>query len=157
MRNVFWLRPQIIAGRTGPNQDAWDPHELAGGGIGAILSVNDGELVHPQDLAAAGIAYAHIPLSDKSPPEPGDFDTCVAALPKALEFAMTSVESDRSVLVHCRAGKDRTGMFLSYFLCKTEGLPPREAVLEVKRVRPIALTAQGWDLFTHQVLETLVA
>ena len=156
MHNVFWLRPCVIAGRSGPNKDVWDPKELARGGIGAVLSVNDGELVHPEDLAAVGIDYKCVPLSEAAPPQPGDLEICTAALPKALEFALVSIESGRSVLVHCHSGKDRTGMFLSYYLCKTEGLPPMEAIEEVKRVRPIALSAEGWESFTRTVIDALV-
>jgi protein-tyrosine phosphatase len=157
MRNVFWLRPFIIGGRTGPNRDIWNPKELADGGIGAIVSVNDGELVHPEELAAAGIDYKCVPLSDAAPPHPGDLAICVAALPEALEFVLNSIDEGRSVIVHCRSGKDRTGMFLSYYLCKTEGLPADQAIEQVKLVRPIALTADGWELFTLRVLSTLGA
>src|SRR5690349_13343596 len=79
MRNVFWLRPGVIGGRTGPNYDAWDPKDLAAGGIGAVLSVNDGELVRPDELAAAGIDYCCVPLSDAAPPQLGDLEICVSA------------------------------------------------------------------------------
>jgi hypothetical protein len=90
MRNVFWLRERIIAGRSGPNRAAWSPAELAAGGIGAVLSVNDGELVHCDDLSAVGINYSCVPLSDSAPPQPEDLQVCSAALPKALKFAMSS-------------------------------------------------------------------
>ena len=156
MENVFWLRPNIICGRTGPNTHAWNPRELAEGGIGAVLSVNFGAEVVPEDLSAAGIAYQCIPLSDNAPPQPGDFEICIAALPKGLAFATENIQAGKATLVHCRAGKDRTGMFLSYYLCRTEGLGVREAIEEVKRVRPIALTAEGYEPFAVQVLEALV-
>ena len=58
MKNVFWLIADEIAGRTGPNQDPWDPLELAAGGIGAILSVNGGEMVDRQAMERADIRYA---------------------------------------------------------------------------------------------------
>ncbi len=157
MHKVFWLRPNVIAGRTGPNKDFWQPRELAKGGIGAVLSVNSGELAHLEDLAEVGISYTCVPLSDAAPPQPGDLEICTAALPKALEFALLSIDSGKSLLVHCTSGKDRTGMFLSYFLCKTEGLAPAEAIQAVKHVRPIALSAKGWESFTLQVLDALDA
>ncbi|MEO8466492.1 MAG: dual specificity protein phosphatase family protein [Gammaproteobacteria bacterium] len=152
MRNVFWLRRGVIGGRTGPNRDAWKPADLAAGGVGAVLSVNDGDLVHPEDLAKVGIDYRCVPLSDSAPPQPGDLEACLLALPQALSFAVQSIELGRSVLVHCSSGKDRTGLFLSYYLCVAEGLEPREAIREVRRVRPIALSADGWERFAHQVL-----
>ena len=157
MRNVFWLRKGVIGGRSGPNRDVWNPMELAESGIGAILSVNDGELVHATDLVDAGISYKCVPLSDAAPPRVGDLETCIKALPKGLEYTQGEIESGRAVLVHCSSGKDRTCLFLSYYLCVSEGLPPLEAVREVKRVRPIALTAEGWEKFTLEVLSAVVA
>jgi protein-tyrosine phosphatase len=157
MRNVFWLRQGIVAGRSGPNRDAWSPRQLAESGIGAVLSVNDGELVHAADLSSVGIDYRCIPLSDAAPPQTGDFEKCVKALPDALQFAQDSIEAGRGVLAHCSSGKDRTGMFLSYYLCASEHMAPSQAIREVRRVRPIALTAEGWEQFTLQVLHALVA
>jgi len=157
MRNVFWMRDGVIGGRTGPNRDAWSPRDLATGGIGAVLSVNDGELVRINELAEAGIDYCCVPLSDAAPPVAGDFEICVNALPRALSFALHSIENQRRVLVHCSSGKDRTGMFLAYFLCVTEGLAPSDAIREVRRVRPIALTAEGWEQLAGRVLGELVA
>src|SRR5262245_43930235 len=128
MRNVFWLRPGVIGGRTGPNYDTWEPKELAAAAIGAVLSVNDGELVRPDELTAVGIEYCRVPLSDAAPPRPGDLEICISALPRALTFALGSIARRRSVLVHCRSGKDRTGLFLSYYLCAAEGLRPSDAI-----------------------------
>lgn len=155
MRNVFWLRSGRIGGRTGPNYDTWDPKDLAAGGIGAVLSVNDGDLVRPGELAAVGIDYCRVPLSDAAPPQPGDLEICVSALPRALSFVASSIARGRVVLVHCRSGKDRTGLFLAYYLCVTEGLAPSDAIRELRRVRPIALSAEGWESFSFQVLGEL--
>lgn len=155
MRNVFWIREGVIGGRSGPNRDAWSPRDLAAGSVGAVLSVNDGELVRANELAEVDIDYCCVPLSDAAPPRPGDLEICVNALPRALSFVLRSIDFHRSVLVHCSSGKDRTGMFLSYFLCATEGLSPSDAIREVRRVRPIALSAEGWDRFAYQVLGEL--
>jgi protein-tyrosine phosphatase len=155
MRNVFWVRQGVIGGRSGPNRDVWHPKDLAAGGVGAVLSVNDGELVHPDELAEAGIDYCCLPLSDSAPPRPGDLEICVSALPRALSFAVHSIDRHRGVLVHCRSGKDRTGLFLAYYLCAIEGLTPSDAIREVRRVRPIALSAEGWEPFAYQVLGAL--
>jgi protein-tyrosine phosphatase len=155
MRHVFWLRSGVIGGRSGPNRDAWLPWELANDGIGAVLSVNDGELVRPLELAEVGIDSCCIPLSDAVPPRAGDFEACVSALPRALSFVRRSINARRKVLVHCSSGKDRTGLFLSYYLCVMERLPPGEAIREVRRVRPIALSADGWERFALDVLAEL--
>src|ERR1700757_4594355 len=63
MDKLFWVIPGKLAGRPGPDQAPWDLAALRVGGIGTILSVNDGLLCHPQDFAVAGINYACMPLS----------------------------------------------------------------------------------------------
>jgi protein-tyrosine phosphatase len=117
--------------------------------------VNDGDLVRPDELAAVGIDYCRVPLSDAAPPQPGDLEICISALPRALSFVVSSIDRRRGVLVHCRSGKDRTGLFLTYYLCVTEGLTPSDAIQELRRVRPIALSAEGWESFSFQVLGEL--
>ncbi len=153
MQHVFWLRKGRVAGRTGPNKDPWDPQLLREGGIGAVLSVNDGELVHPDELAAADIDYRCVPLSDSAPPLAGDAGVCASALPEAFDFVASSLARNRATLVHCKSGKDRTGMFLCYYLCRAENLSPADAMREVRRVRPIAFSADGWEALTLEVLE----
>ena len=155
MRNVFWLRPGVIGGRTGPNYDTRDPKALAAGGIGAVPSVNDGDLVRPDELAAVRIDYCRVPLSDAAPPQPGDLEICVSELPRALSFVVSSIDRRRGVLVHCGWGKDRTGLFLTYYLCVTEGLTPSDAIQDLRRVRPVALSAEGWESTLYQVLGEL--
>src|SRR5687767_7078844 len=118
MREVFWAIPGRLAGRSGPDLHPWSLAELKAGGIDAVLSVNDGVLCHALDFERAGIAYACFPLSENAPPRPGDVELCVRALPQAYAFASLHFERERSVLVHCRSGKDRTGLFLAYALLR---------------------------------------
>lgn len=152
MDHVFWLVSDKLAGRPGPDRAPWDPPALRRAGVGAVLSVNDGALCHPEDLAACDIAYACVPLSDNAPPLPGDDEICLQLLPVAHDFVHAQLEAGRATVVHCSSGKDRTGLFLAYWLVKNAGLSPTEAVLEVRRVRPIALTAPGWWDFALDVL-----
>ena len=83
----------------------------------------------------------------------GDLELCLARLPTAYEYALNEIESGNSVLVHCRQGKDRTGLFMAYFLRRQLGMGSKDAIVRVKQVRPIALTAEGWEQFAIDVLE----
>lgn len=157
MKYTFWLRPKQIAGRTGPNINPWDPAELAAAGIGAVLSVNDASSVYIDDLHRAGLDYAVFPLSDNAPPRPGDFEHCLEMLPRACDYIAGVIERGQAALVHCTAGKDRTGLVMCHYLCRCEGYSPRDAVAEVRRVRPIALTASGYEEFAIEVLAALQA
>lgn len=142
MDQLFWIT-QYLAGRPGPDFEAWNIAALRRGGIRAILSVNDGFLCDPEELSAHGIAYASMPLSANAPPQRGDEQHCMAALPNAYEFVCTHLRKRHRVVAHCFAGNDRTGLFLSYFLVRYNGISPDEAIHAVRQVRSSALTAPG--------------
>ncbi len=152
MDHVFWLQDDSVGGRPGPNLIPWNLLEFRQQGVGAILSVNDGELVHPEDLAALGIDYLCTPLSENAPPREGDLEICLASLPTGFDFVSRNRELGRRTLVHCRQGRDRTGMFLAYYLCRQFGVSAEQAIAQLKALRPDALAATGWEAFTCQVI-----
>ena len=153
MKHVFWLLPGVLAGRSGPNKTPWDARDLRAGGIGAVLSVNDGAACHAEDFTALGMGYRCIPLSDNAPPRDGDIERCLVALPEAYDYVRGELDKQRAVLIHCRSGKDRTRLFMCYFLVRESGMPVIDAIAEVRRVRPIALSAEGWQDLAAAVLE----
>jgi len=152
MNHVFWLVPGVLAGRSGPDRDLWSAEDLRAGGIGAVLSVNDGAACHAGDFTALGMSYRCIPLSDNAPPRDGDIEHCLDALPEAYDYVRAGLDRQRGVLVHCSSGKDRTGLFMCYFLIRESGMSVDEAIAEVRRVRPIALSAEGWEQHAAAVL-----
>lgn len=153
MKHVFWLVPGTVAGRSGPDLHPWDAGELRAGGIGAVLSVNDGAACHGEDFTELGMGYCCIPLSDNAPPRDGDMAHCLEALPMAYDFVRGELDNRRAVLVHCRSGKDRTGLFMCYFLIRESGISAESAIATVRRARPIALSAEGWEGLAAAVLE----
>jgi protein-tyrosine phosphatase len=153
MKHVFWLLPGALAGRSGPNHTPWDAQDLRAGGIGAILSVNDGAACHAEDFVSLGMSYRCIPLSDNAPPRDGDLEHCLDALPEAYGYVHGELDRQRAVLIHCRSGKDRTGLFMCYFLVRESGMSVDDAIAEVRRVRPIALSAEGWEDLAVAVLK----
>lgn len=152
MQHIFWMIAGQLAGRPGPDRQPWNLGELHEAGFGAILSVNDGALCHAEDFGRFGMAYACVPLSPNAPPWPGDRSHCVASLPAAYSFVAEQLALERQVLVHCSSGKDRTGLFLSYFLMRHLGQSVSDAMSNVLGVRPIAYTADGWQEFAFAVL-----
>jgi protein-tyrosine phosphatase len=152
MQHVFWLLPGRLAGRPGPNREPWDLGALRAMGIGAVLSVNDGEGCERAELATLGLAYLCVPLPPNEPPGAGDEEVCRAALPAAYEFVSAEHARRRAVLVHCSAGKDRTGLFMSYFLIREYGLDVDAAIMRVRAVRPQAMSALGWETLARRVL-----
>src|SRR5262245_40831677 len=122
MEHLFWLVPGRLAGRPGPDRVPWRLSSFRDAGIGAVLSVNDGILCHPEDFEACDIAYACMPLSDNAPPQPGDEEACLRTLPAAYEYVQEQLTRNRVAVVHCSSGKDRTGLFFAYYLVREMGL-----------------------------------
>ena len=60
MDHIFWVVPNLLAGRCGPDEQPWRLKHLRRAGFGAVLSVDDGERCRPEDFAAQGLAYACI-------------------------------------------------------------------------------------------------
>lgn len=152
MDQVFWLHDNFVGGRPGPNLIPWNLLDLRNAGIRAVLSVNDGELVHADDLSALDINYYCTPLSENAPPRVGDMETCLANLPEGYEFVLKNRKLGRRTLVHCRQGRDRTGMFLAYYILKQSRVSPELAIAQLREIRSEALAAEGWEEFTLQVL-----
>ncbi|CAH0526110.1 dual specificity protein phosphatase family protein [Vibrio hippocampi] len=153
MQQVFFIE-KTVAGRCGPDNRMWDLAELRNNNVAAILSVNDGEMVHVSLLDTLGIAYKNIPLSSNAPALDGDLELCLNSLPQILGF-LDLHKRDGLVIVHCKSGKDRTGLALAAYLMQTKKLLPIEAIEAVKKVRSVAFTAPGWDEFSLKVLSAL--
>ncbi len=151
MEHVFWLKEGKVAGRSGPNTNVWDLNEFKASGFAAILSVNDGEAVHESMVSNLGIVYSNIPMSSNAPARDGDKEFCLENIPKAMDFIRENLMTG-PVLIHCRSGKDRTGMVMAAYLIEFEGYNAKEAMDKVIAVRPIAFSADGWMEFGLDVL-----
>lgn len=151
MKYVYWLKEGTIAGRCGPDLKSWSLEEISSSGFSAILSVNDGEGVHETLIKELQMEYANIPMSNNIPPGEGDRELCLDHLPLAMQFISWNVNKG-PVLVHCRSGKDRTGMVLAAYLVKFEGYNAKAAMDAVIAKNPIAFSAEGWLDFGLAVL-----
>ena len=106
-------------------------------------------------IVAAGLSYACFPRPDTGPPGPGDENECLDALQRAEEYIESHLDAGRAVLVHCSAGKDRTGMVLAHYVMRRDDVSPAEAIARVRAVRPPARAAEGWEALALVVLERL--
>lgn len=154
MKDIFWLVEGKVAGRSGPNKTPWVLSDLAEAGFKAVVSLNDGAQCDTQAMAALGIAHKIFSLPDSIPPTEDDRVLCQAQLPKALDFIRECETNNHPVLLHCRSGKDRTGLMMAYYLMEN-GAAPLHAVSQVRNVRDIAFSSEGWDQFVFDVLYAL--
>jgi protein-tyrosine phosphatase len=156
MKSVFWLIRDSIGGRPGPHLEPWSITELRAAGFDAVINLSE----HPSDFGAfeaAGMEASWVPLPTDVPPTKESEEQCVAALPRAFAFVSAQMLKGRRVLVHCHAGKDRTGMLLAVIVAKKEGIPARAAIQRVREVRPLAITAPGWETLALEVIPRVIA
>lgn len=156
MEHVFWGIAGKLAGRAGPNMAPWQPDALFEAGFRGVLTVNHGVDVLPHALRAAGLAHRRVRFPGGIPPHPDACDVALEALPDAYAF-YREVRCDGPLLVHCSFGKDRTGLFIAYVLMRDEGLDVNAAIARLRAVRPIALSATGWEDLARRVLPHAVA
>lgn len=156
MDKTFWLRKGLVAGRTGPNKDPWQIEDFKNNGFSAILSVNEGEMVHKSLVESLNLVYANISMSPNAPIRIGDKEHCLRNLPNAIKFISDNM-ANGPVLIHCRSGKDRTGLVMAALLIVLENLTVEQAMQEVFKVRLIAFSSEGWLEFVPEVLQEFIA
>ena len=154
MKHIFWLIEDKIAGRSGPNKDAWDLAELKAAGFGAIISLNNGEGCDTDAMAELGIAHRVFNLTDNIPPKPEDLGICSEILPRVLAFIRECESQNIPVLLHCRSGINRTELVMAYYMMEN-GAAPVHAVSQVRVASGLAFDADGWDQFVFDVLYEL--
>ena len=142
MEAVDWVIPGLLAGRPGPQQAPWDLAALWAGGLRTILSLS--AEVDERAIAAAGFRHGKFyfpPVLLFTPPKKRAF---LDLMGRATRFIQDQLAEGRPTLVHCHAGKDRTGAVLTGYLMRYQGLPPEEATHRVRQANPIAMTAPGF-------------
>jgi len=153
LHHIYWVLPRKLCGRPGPSEAPWSVPDLRAAGIQSVLT-----LCEKQDVAAltaASFSHARFSLPANVPPQAKDDDLCRAVIPGAVAFLEAEIGSGRCTLVHCAAGRDRTAMALASYLAATMGIEATQAISAVRRARPDALAADGWEAMARRVISSL--
>ncbi|MCL4518813.1 MAG: dual specificity protein phosphatase family protein, partial [Thaumarchaeota archaeon] len=95
-------------------------------GISAILSLTETPL---NSDWVVGFEYMNIPMKDHAIPT-------LDQLTRAVRFLLLQTQKNNRVLVHCLAGKGRTGTVLAAYLCQRYDLSPDESIARLRSNRP---------------------
>jgi len=151
MKNVFWLIPDCLAGRPGPVDEPWSLDELSKAGFKAVINLTETE---PEKAAFERhqIEVGWYPIPDDYPANAETERISRRAIPEAHEFLVSHLAAGHKVLVHCAWGRDRTGLLLAYHLAMSMRESLSSAIAKVRKVRPKALTATGWEEMAERII-----
>ena len=97
-------------------------------GIKSIVTVREVRLPH-EWFVSQDIDYLHLAVEDYGAPTVEDLD-------EVVNFIENKISSGRAVLVHCAAGKGRTGAVLAAYIMKKQKLTAEQAIEKIRIMRP---------------------
>jgi atypical dual specificity phosphatase len=91
------------------------------------------------------VHYLHLRVEDYHSPSIQEIDSTV-------KFIENEILEKRPVLVHCAAGKGRTGTILGAYLLKKENLSAKDAITRIRNLRPgsIQTDSQEKSLYEYE-------
>ncbi len=97
-------------------------------GITAIVSLTEKPLDRGL-LEGKQLTYVHMPLKNHEPADP-------STLLKIVEKIEELLSGGHRILIHCQAGRGRTGMVLTAYFMKKYGLGWAESLEKIRKIRP---------------------
>lgn len=121
--------------------DPWIPAELRAGGFTVVFST--GDECDSAPLEAAGLKHIRKYMPTAFPTNDALVAHFVDLVRDSSVALLEELARGECVLVHCFAGRDRSGLVLAATLMELENLDAQAALKRVRGVRPEAMTSPG--------------
>ena len=86
-----------------------------------------------------GINYFHLRVEDYGVPSLEELDNTV-------DYIQHQIDNQKPVMVHCAAGRGRTGTILAAYLLKKENLTAEEAIKKIRKLRPGSIQSDRQEI-----------
>jgi atypical dual specificity phosphatase len=157
--NFSWVINNALAGSGLPlsfDQFKW----LVNHGISTIvtvrevplpshwLSMNDKKNLDVDTKRHDTVNYLHLRVEDYHSPTVQEIDSTV-------KFMENEIKEKRPVLVHCAAGKGRTGTILGAYLLRNQKIGAKEAITKIRNIRPGSIQTDSQEKSLYEYEEYL--
>ena len=148
--NFSWVLDGKLAGSGLPmtySQFFW----LIKHGIKTIITVREVPLPSNwftdsiNNIDRDNVNYLHLRVEDFGSPSIEEIDSTV-------EYIQHQIDNKKPVMVHCAAGKGRTGTILAAYFLKNENLTAEQAIKKIRNLRPgsIQSNIQEMTIFMYE-------
>ena len=135
-----WVIEGKLAAMAMPDRSREDLEELAARGVGALVNLTNRDWP-AEVLKEGGLAYLQLPVPDFRPPQPRQVD-------QFMKFCDENIAEGRAVVVHCVAGRGRTGTMVACYLVYG-GMEPRKAVAFIRSLRGGSIETLSQEAAVH--------